>query len=80
MCVCVSVFSGTLQLLVPPCEKEGLMPLGCMCVCEVYLPTVHFGREQISQNPPAAVELVEIVPHSSVIQLRKFQQSNRGRV
>ena len=43
-----------------------------------YLPTVHFGWEQISQNPPAAVELVEIVPHNAVIQLRKSDQSEVG--
>lgn len=55
--------------------EEGLMLPGCMCVC---LPTVHFGRERISQSPPAAVELVEIVPHSFVIQLRKSDQSEVG--
>lgn len=58
--------------------EEGLMPPGCMCVCEVYLPSVHFGWEQISQNPPAAVELVEIVPRSPATQLRKSDQSEVG--
>ncbi len=81
-CECVSVFwhlagSGPSSHPVKSSE-EGLMLPGCMCVCEVYLPTVHFGWEQISQNPPAAVELVEIVPHSAVIQLRKSDQSEVG--
>lgn len=45
-----------------------------MCDCELYLLTVHFRCKQISQNAPAAVELVEILPHSLVIQLRKSHQ------
>lgn len=68
-CVCIFCHppaSGPSSNPVKSYEK-GLMPSGCMCDCEVYLPIVHFGKEQISQNLPAAVELVEIVPHSAIL-------------
>lgn len=39
---------------------------------------LHFGLGQISQNPPDAVELVEIVPHRAVMQLHKSDQSEVG--
>lgn len=47
-------------------HPEVLVRPGCVWVCEVYHPSVHFGWEQISQNPPAAAELVEFVPRSAV--------------
>lgn len=43
-----------------------------------YLSAVHFGCEQLSHNPPSAVELVEIVPHRPVILLHKSDWSEEG--